>query len=147
MKRASRRLTSVAAALAVTLFAAAPAAASTTLLKLDRPGNAIASASAIQAMTVYDFFWSPYDPPPFFVGMHSYLIMPGYDWAAGSPVDDGMLAAVVRRGACQPGARYERAQLMIGERIHHMRDVLVTGCRPTGRNEAELMTLAFATVD
>ena len=64
MTNASRRLSSVAAALAVALTAASPAAASTTLLRLDKPSNEIAVASAGRAVTVYDFFWAPKGPPP-----------------------------------------------------------------------------------
>ncbi len=147
MTRASRRLTSVAAALAVTFFAAAPAAASTTLLKLDKPNNEIGFAQAGQAVTVYDFFWSPKGPPPFFIDMHGYLVMPGDDWKAGSPVDNGLLGALVSAGSCQAGAHYRGAQLLIGDRIHRMRDVHVTGCRPTRSGQAEMMTLAFSEVD
>ena len=147
MTRASRRLTSATAALAVALFAAAPAAASTTLLKLDKPSNEVGLAKAGQAMTVYDFFWAPKGPPPFFVDMHGYLVMPGDDWKAGSPVDNGLLGALVSAGSCQAGARYRGAQLLIGDRIHHMRDVRVTGCRPTRSGRAEMMTLAFSKAD
>ena len=147
MTRASRRLTSVAAALAVALFAAAPAAANSTLLKLDNPTNQVGVARAAQAVTVLDFFWSPKGPPPFFLDMHGYLVMVGDDWDAGSPVDDGLLGALVRPGSCQAGARYRNAQLLINDRIHRMRDVKVTGCRPTRDGTAEMMTLAFATVD
>ena len=147
MTRASRRLTSVAAALAVALFAAAPAAANVTLLKLDKPTNEAGFAKASQAVTVLDFFWSPKGPPPFFVDMRGYLVMPGDDWDAGSPVDQGMLGALVRPGTCQAGARYRGAQLLIADRIHRMRDVRVTGCRPTRSGRAEMMTIAFSTVD
>ena len=147
MTRASRRLTSVKAALAVALFAAAPAAANVTLLKLDKPTNEAGFAKASHAVPVLDFFWSPKGPPPFFVDMHGYLVMAGYDWDAGSPVDDGMLGALVRPGACQAGARYRGAQLLIADRIHRMRDVRVTGCRPTRTGDAEMMTIAFSKVD
>jgi hypothetical protein len=147
MTRASRRLTSVTAALAVGLFAAAPAAANVTLLKLDKPTNELAVTKAAQAVTVLDYFWAPKGPPPFFVDMHGYLVMPGDDWDAGSPVDDGLLGALVRPGSCQAGARYQSAQLMIADRIHRMRDVRVNGCRPTRDGKAEMMTIAFTTVD
>ena len=56
MTRASRRLTSVTAALAVALFAAAPAAANVTLLKLDKPTNEAGFAKASHAVPVLDFF-------------------------------------------------------------------------------------------
>lgn len=147
MTRASRRLSGVTAALAVSLFAAAPATANTTFLKLDKPINEIAMAKASQGMTVYDFFWAPKGPPPYFVDMHGYMIMAGYDWEAGSPVNNGLLGAVVRRGACQAGAQYDSAQLMIADRIHRMRDVRVTGCSPTRNFNAEMMTIAFSQVD
>lgn len=146
MTRASRRLTSVAAALAVTLIAAAPAAAK-PFLKLNTPTNEIAASTATRGATVYDFFWSPMAPPPFMIDMHSYLIVPGDDWSRGAPVDEGMLAAVVRNGVCQQGARYGGAHLRIGERTHYMRDILVTGCKPALNGEAQMMTMAFATVD
>ena len=148
MTRASRRLTSVAAVLSVALLAATPAAANeNSLLKLDNPTNEIGVAKARQAVTVLDFFWAPKGPPPYFTDMHGFLILPGDDWAAGSPVDDGMLGALVRPGACQAGARYRDAQLMIADRIHRMRDVRVNGCRPTRDGRAEMMTIAFSTVD
>ena len=148
MTRASRRLTSVAAALATALFAAAPAAAANlTLLKVDKPSNQIAVATRGHALPVYDFFWAPKGPPPYFLDMHGYLIMPGDDWSAGSPVDQGMLGALVRAGSCQAGARYQGAQLQIADRVHRMRDVLVTGCKPTRSGRAEMMTIAFSTVD
>lgn len=147
MTRASRRLTSVAAALAVALFAAAPAAANITLLKLDNPTNEIGVATASQSVRVLDFFWAPKGPPPFFVDMHGYLVMAGDDWDAGSPVDDGLLGALVRPGTCQAGARYRGAQLLIADRVHRMRDVRVNGCRPTRDGRAEMMTIAFSTVD
>ena len=116
-------------------------------LKLDKPSNQIAATAHTRGSPVYYYFWAPKGPPPFFLDMHGYLLIAGDDWAAGSPVDDGLLAAVTRKGACHAGARYQGAQLWVGDRLHRLRDVYVTGCRPAREGKAEWMTLAFAEAD
>jgi hypothetical protein len=148
MIQASLRAAVVIGTFTCAMVAGSPAVAGPVFLTLDRPSNQIAVAAAAPGMNVYNFFWSPAEPPPYFVGVHSYLIMPGSEWQGGTPVDNGMLAAVIRSGSCRAGARYELAQLKIGEYVHRLRDVVVTGCKhePTESGKYEWMTLAFAEV-
>ena len=76
-------------------------------------------------------------------------MMHGAAWDAGSPVDNGALGALVRRGSCRPMARYQGARLRIGNHVHRLRDVVVNGCSPlpVEYGGVEWMALAFAKVE